>query len=121
MFPSLNNQAKLNEKKGPYLFEYYNVKCFSTNPLSQERNVLARLVNALSKVLNNNNKIPWMIAVIADADIITGLNFYNFGVQKLLEFAIRWIINNMNRAIEVKMNNLDIIKPGAVANKPKVI
>ena len=82
---------------------------------------MARLVNASVKALNDNMKIPRMIVIVPDHDIINSINFFEFGIKHILHISIRWIINNMQRVLEAKIENLMNIKPGAVDDKPKVI
>ena len=120
----MDQQAKLLKKRRPYLFEYYNVRCYSSNPLSEVRSGMARLVNALIKVLNNKDLkvLPRMIVIIPDEDLIKSINYFEFGISKILESAIKWVVTNMQRAIEAKKQNMLQIRLGAVeSTKPKFV
>ena len=88
-FPAMYNESKLAKTRKPYLYDYYNVKCFSTNLLSTVRNILAHLVNALIKALNNNDKIPRFIIVVPDSDIICSINVFDLGTKRILEEALK--------------------------------
>ena len=56
----INTAAKNSKKQIPYIYDMYNVRCFTANPLSEIRNVVARLVNALIEALNDAEKLPKM-------------------------------------------------------------
>ena len=54
----------------PYLYEQYNVSCFTTVPQSLTRNMLARLVNCFIKALNDTTKLPQLVLIAVDWDIL---------------------------------------------------
>ena len=58
MFPAMYEEAIVANSEKPYLFESYNVECFSYDQESETttRNVLARIVNAFIKALNNKKR-----------------------------------------------------------------
>ena len=121
-FPTMYNESKLAKTRKPYLYEYYNVKHFSTNPLSMVRNILAHLVNALIKALNDNDKIPRLIIVVPDSDIICSINVFDLGTKRILEESLKWIMTNMTRAVEAKKENLTDVKHRAVTpGEPKYV
>ena len=120
--PAMANEAKIMKKKRPYVYNYFNVKCFSTSLLSETKNIMACLVNSLIKALNDAEFLPRIIIVVADGDIIKQVNYFGFGVDFVLGPIINWIVNNMERAIDCRKTDLANRLPGAVIfGEPKVI
>ena len=66
----LKTQASMKQKELPYMYNYFNISCFTSNPKSFERNTLARIVNCLVKALNDTVKLPRLILVVPDEDIL---------------------------------------------------
>ena len=109
----------------PYIYDYYNIKCFTTNSQSLVTNILARFVNCLVKALNDAILLPRFVVVIPEWDII---RFVKKGMQEdegiadWMVSALEWIVLQMNRAVESKKDNLKCKKKGAViSNEPKII
>ena len=104
------------------MYQYYNVFCFTPNPKSVLRNVLARLVNCLIKALNNAKKMPRMIIIIPENDLVEYLSHKNFDMKVLANKALNWVMNQMVRAVDAKIDNLRLRCPGAiVTTEPKFI
>ena len=119
---SVRDQAKDKKKSLPYIYETYNVTLLMDNPIPQIHNLLARLLNCLIKGLNNKSKLPRMIVIMPDWDILRFMNHYTFGVSIIAGKCLNWIITNMERAIEARKDELHRCKPGAVQpNEPKMI
>ena len=116
------NAARNTKRQMPYMYDYYNIKCFTPNPSSVLKNVMARIVNCFIKALNDHNKLPRLVIIIPDVDILKQINHFGFGVKLLLHEAIDWILNQMQRAVEAKIDILRNKRPGAVVvNEPKFI
>ena len=62
----MNTTAKVSKNTAVYIYDMYNVRCFTANPLSEVKNVAARLVNALIKAVNDAEKLLKSIIVIPD-------------------------------------------------------
>ena len=118
----LKRLAILNKKQLQYLYDYYNVSCFTSNPKSVLTNTLARMVNSSVKALNDSVKIPRLILVIPDDDL---LSYVFDNIENMEEYsrqAITWVTNQMKRAIEAKCDELQRKKPGAIiSDEPKII
>ena len=118
----LQVEAKEARRQEPYIYEFYNVSCFTASPNSVIKSMLARLVNSLVKALNDCKKLPRIIMVIPDWDILKFLDHKTFGIKMIAEDAVGWIITQMNRAIESKKDTMRRRKPGSVVTgQPKVI
>ena len=104
------------------MYQFFNVRCYTTNSLSELKNILARLVNALTKVLNEASVLPRIILIIPDDDIVNNINYFRFGADFVLRPVLQWIVNNIERAVQCKKMELVNILPGAVASgEPKII
>ena len=124
MLPQMKNEAKLARRQVPYIYDYFNVSCFTPNPDSIVRNVLSRFVNCVTKALNENVKLPRLILVISDGDIIQFVRKIadTDHVELFVDSALKWIINQMTRAIDTAKDNIQRHKPGAVLSyEPKII
>ena len=120
--PAMNMTAKLKQKEVPYIYNYFNVKCFTSKPLSTTRSVPAHLVNCLIKALNEQKVLPRIIAIIPDWDILKYLNHNTFGIEDLSKSILLWMIKAMTKVLEVKKDRLFSLKPGALnPGEPKVI
>ena len=109
----------------PYLYDYYNISFYMAKQSSLIKNVLTRMFNSLAEALNLNqgaNQLPRIILVIPDSDILKFVNHYTYGVSVITGRCLSWLINNFEREIEAKKEQLRKKKPGSVSqNEPKII
>ena len=54
----------------PYVYDYFNIRCFPSKPASTNASIPARLVNCLIKATNEIEKLPRIIVVIPDWNIL---------------------------------------------------
>ena len=122
VFPAMKNEAVLAKRRIPYVFEFYNVSCFTTNLLSEMKDVLARLVNSFVKALNENVYLPRLVVVIPEDDLLHFIDHFCSGISLISSVAINWIVNQMERAVEAIKDYLQRQCLGAIApNEPKFI
>ena len=125
MFPAMYEEAVIAKSRCPYLFNEYNVRCCSTKPESNQKNILVQIVKAFIKALNEKHamtKLPRMVLIIPNHDIIRYIDCFDFGLKQIIKKAIHWIANNLTRAREKKYNELALARSGAVVpNEPKFI
>ena len=122
-------KKKLNAADGkepmPYLHDYYNISFYMAKQSSLIKNVLTRMFNSLAEALNLNqgaNQLLRIILVIPDSDILKFVNHYTYGVSVITGRCLSWLINNFEREIEAKKEQLRKKKPGSVSqNEPKII
>ena len=118
----MNTTATVEKKNAPYIYEMYNICCFTANPLSELKNVVACLVNALIKARNDAEKLPRIIMVLLDWDLVKYIGFKHVHTKIIFSEVLDWIINNMKRAVQSKRDHLMRKKAGAVTdNDPKII
>ena len=127
--PDLKTTAKLKKRDPPYVYDFFNVCCFTSRSLSLVNSVPARLVNCLIKALNDNvdeerksKPLPQIIMVIPDLDILKYVDHFTYGIEIILTPLICWIIQEMKNAVEAKKEQLYKLKPGILtAGEPKII
>ena len=115
------DQVKSQQSK-LYICDNYNVKCYSSNPLAKVNKAPARLVNSLINALHNYDgrpkktevpqkadqdpqfapHLPRFIIVVPDWDIIKNIEYYRYGITMIAEKVMKWVVTNMNRAIETR-------------------
>ena len=124
--PQIKNEAR-SAKSGeiPYIYDYYNISCFTPNPQTLVKNVLARMVNCFIKALNDTVVLPRMVIFLPDWDLI---RFMKKGVtdeeevQEKMRKGTKWVVTQVIRVLEIKKDDMKIKKPGAVASsEPKVL
>ena len=118
----MHASTKVNKVNALYIYDMYNIRCFTANPLSEVHNVAARLVSALIKALNDAEKLPKAVIIIPDWDLIRYINFVECNAEVIFEDLLDWIITNMKRAVQSKRDYLLKKRAGAVMdNDPQII
>ena len=124
-FPALPElKVVLKEERRPslYIYDYYNITCHAENQLSANENTMARLVNAVIKGLNEPHRMPRIILMIVDTDLLTHIKHVGFGESQVIGSAINWIVRNVENAIESKQDELRKRRPGSLhTGEPKVL
>ena len=69
LYQLCRHQNRLAKKKELYIYEQYNVHCFTANLLSVVRNVATLIVNAFIKALNDYNFLLHFVLVMPNMDI----------------------------------------------------
>ena len=111
--------ALYTEKKPPFVYQYFIISTFTTNPLSDQDDVLARLVNCFIKGLNDNIRLPSLLVVIPDHDLLNYVAQYTMGnstqeqlLERVFRWAIQWIAGQLDHAIEIRKDYLQIRNTG---------
>ena len=120
---SMKADAATDRKKTPFVYQFFNVFCFTTNPLADFKNVPAHLVNSVIKVLNDSIKLPKLIVLIPDQDLVKFIE-----QEEATEFslmagtAIGWIANQIDRAIEIRRDHLQLKHMGStMPDEPRIV
>ena len=117
-FQEHQNAAIMDRKKpdtpSMYLTDRFNVK--SSTYHSSSHPAISRILNATIKALNTEHRLPKMLIIIMDKDIINDLNDedFDYGANKCLAMNINWLLKQID--IAVRRTRLQILekKPGAV-------
>ena len=120
-FFALRNAAILNKKSPPFLFERFNISAYFNTTSSMVKG-LACFIHPLVEALNEKQRLPKYILVIADKDIATTVKYADYGSTYLLGSAIYYIVRLIDIMLERHKLELYDKKPGAVLdNQPKII
>ena len=121
---AIHSSSKLKKSPVPasYIYDYFNVRCFTSKPLSNNRSVIAHTVNCLIKALNECKKIPRFILIVPDWDILLGLQYFSYGIEEFVQKIIGWMDDKIKSAIEEKKDQFFKMKPGSITTtEPKLV
>ena len=109
--------AQVHKKPRPYLFEQYNVTSYYASSTRLVTSTLARIINGLIEGLNNeeNKRLPKFVIFIVDKDVLESLKYCDYGVQRLIHGVLQWIINEAQKLLETRREDLRNRREGAVA------
>ena len=102
-------------KSGLYLFDYYTVRCFTARPLSEEKNVVTRIMNAFLKALNDFLRMPKIVIMVPEFDLLRFISFYEQGTSEVMESILTWMVTNIQRAVQSRKDMLLHKNKGSVA------
>ena len=110
------------------------MKCFTANPLSKVKSAATRIVNCLTKAINDKSRakvdpekitdkfLPRIVVVIPDWDVIKYIDHDDYGVDEVFGGMIKWMIETMIKTVQDKKDQMMKIKPGSVTpGEPKFI
>ena len=123
-FKAMRAQAINDHKDLPYLLKNYNVVAQNPERWSNIRSFLAKVLNGLVKALNQSPFIlPRYILVVLDKDLIANADLYDYGVSRMLEDTLKWLLININMVVESRKEDLIGKRAGAVSttSEPHII
>ena len=123
MFTSMKTETKREGHKTLYLHLYYNVHMLLLPQLSNMRSYLARVYNELIKTLNDKSfeyHLPRYLIILLDRDLISKARVFDYGVTKTLEDIIKWLLININRAIELRKEDMYGKCPGSLTQSSEL-
>ena len=100
----------------PYLLDYYKVSSHVMGTTNGIRSTAARIQNCIIRQINACKTMPRMVIIIPDNDIIkhNSISFYDYGAKKMCEMIVSWLVNNINKAITGRREDMKHLKPGSV-------
>ena len=118
----IKNKAQVKKIAKPFVCDFFNVTSFMANPMAEMGSVLVHILNALIMDLNDNKKLPRILLVVPDRDILEYINYYQSGKSHIIGSSIKWLVNNIDCTVTCKKENLKHLCPGAIAAaEPKII
>ena len=117
----MKSEAKVkNKQPKTFIQRNYNVKGYVTNPNGfGNDNVMANIINALIKGLNEENFLPKYVLVVLDIDLLWHINHWEGGLMALTGTVVNWITNQMIRTVEVRKDDLTKVYTGtAIDGEP---
>ena len=98
------------------MYNNYNVAGLVSTFHSNTRSFLARVLNNLVADMNDkqyNYHLPRYVLIVLDKDLVQNIGTYDFGVSRIIEDMVKWLLININLVIEVRKE--DVIKKRARA------
>ena len=124
MFPVLitsRTEALSQKKDTPYIFEYYNVDGFFTNPMSMTRGIMARMLHALAEGLNSRTKLPKFVILLPDIDFPRSTLQHNFSMNLVFEDCLIYFVKKIERFFALRREDLKNKQLGAVPFETRFI
>ena len=122
MLIATKNQAVVDKVSKPYIFEYYNVTPFYKSSASFTRSTLARLHNKVLEGLNDpETLLPKYILMLPDKDLIEQASHAGFGCKGIFKRILFWLASNINRAMEIRIDELRQKRAGSLHHIPKFV
>ena len=116
------HQAKIQKTQQPYIYEYYNIFGYYTMPSSGSHHTIGRVVNSLITALNTRDRLPRLVVIMLDKDLIEDVGIYDHCAEDVIAQNLDWLIRQIEVAIKRRQMELTDIKPGAVyGSDPKIV
>ena len=120
----MHTRVMVEGQVGPYLFANYNMNAFMSGAITSSliHNPMVRFVNCFAEALNRFHLLPRFMVIIPDQDIIKAINYYDYGISKIIQRCLEWVLCEFDCIIEARKEDLLKKRPGAVcALEPKII
>ena len=118
----MRDQARVNHKPLPYLFEYYNVHGFWKTSSSLAKYVIGQVYNAFVEALDTGRRLPRFLLVILDKDIIEDVDVFDYGAPKEIYNNVKWLSKQIEIQIQRRITETTAVKPGALyCSDPKIV
>ena len=125
LFPILQelcDSAKDAHEPIPYLYQYYNITRITEEKMSTNKTFLSRVINSITRGLQNQPKLPRYIIMLIDADLVQFVNHFGFSISHILGSCLEWLMKNLDCVISSKKDTLCRRQPGAIkSGEPKII
>ena len=122
-YKAICTRATIENKQAPFMHDYYDVSFQFTRPLSGIKYVETRIYNAIVDEMNSNQRLPKYILIAIDKDLIESLKSFDFGAQILMEDAVSWLVEKLDKALYWRKEDIRSKKPGALTGpgEPRLI
>ena len=124
-FPALQawrRRTRVQKVQQPYLYDYYNIFGYYTVTTSHTKHTVGCVLNALITALNTRERLPRMILIILDKDLLEDIGIFNFRTDDIIAENIGWLFRQFEILIKHWKMELSDAKPGAVyGNDPKIL
>ena len=119
---SLKRRAKVQKINPPYLYEYYNIFGYYSLMSSANKRCIAHLFNAIVTGLNTRQRLPHLIVIMIDKDIIEDVGIFDHLAEDIIAKNIGWLFKQIEIMIRCRRMELSDKKPGVVySNDPRVV
>ena len=108
----LKDKAVRADKPTPFIYERFNVFHFYRSSLTH--NAYIRMLNSFVDALNRRPHLPKYILLVPDKDLLEAIDFFNFGITKILGTCLNWLAKQFERMLESRHENIFKKCPGAL-------
>ena len=123
--PAIRNEAVISKQEIPYIYRYYDIYAyFQCRSIVAQHEGLLRLANALIEALNKRNRLPCIIMLFSDKDVLESLGkeYADDNTHDAVYKLIQWMVNFVDRSIYTCKEDQYNAKPGVVnPGEPKLI
>ena len=121
-FQAIRQQAKLTRTTIPYLYNYYNVFGYYAMRSSGNKHIIGRIVNSLIVGLNTRERLPRLIVLMLDKDLVNDLNVFDHTADNQIADCLNWLFHQIEMLVHRRKMELMEKKPDAVySSDPKII
>ena len=97
----IKNQLKEQNADLLYMQDYFNVDLFHPGKMPLTRSPYARIINGLLDALRPGTQLPHLICILPGKAAIQHIDFYAFGVSKIIRTMCTWMVTQVNRLVTV--------------------
>ena len=112
VFDSVKQNAKRPDAAVPFMLNYFNIFCYYQQITSGVKHATARILNSLIEGLNTRPRLPKVLIVMPNKDLIGDINVFEFGAHRVIADAVRYLVRQINMLINHKKLELQDKKPG---------
>lgn len=112
----MRRNAQHDNRHVPYVYAYYNMEFLVPPKSSVNRSFLAHTLNKLMSFMNSKNHehLPRYLVIVLDSNLITAANVFDYGVTRTLEDTLKWLLININWAVETRKEDLYSKRHGTI-------
>ena len=83
---------------------------------------MRRILNSIVNAINSNIKLPRILVVIPDMDVLKEVSYDRTGASKIIGDCINFFVEAVSRLVDTRKEDLRSAKPGAInSGEPKII
>ena len=110
-------KRKINEGQSlalPYLEQYYNVQGFYPSTADVRTTASSRILNSTIEALNEDERLPRMLIIILDKDILGDFKKLDYGIAANITLVLNSLTREIDIAVRRKYHQILKRKPGAL-------
>ena len=123
--PAIKNEAVTTKQEILYLYRYYDIYSFyQCKAILAANGAMLRMVNALVEAINKRPRLPRMILIFPDRDILDALGqeFADDNTYDAVHRLVSWFVNFVDRSITARKEDMYQMRPGTInPSEPKII
>ena len=110
----MKKECKSSHADPLYVYANFSIMPFYMTPSSSLQPTIVRIYNAFIEAMNTNMHLPDFVFIMADKDLISSLQFYDFNVCQLIQDNVAWLHRNILLQINCRRDDPKDKRIGAV-------